>query len=234
GGHPGHGPRQYGRALEGAGMIARAAILGTTIAEALAVYTVAEWFSAGYAADHRHAVHAVTFVLIALIAFAMQRLVVPLARSHRGQGLIAIAGTFIVLYGAIRIEFAHDLAIWDLGWVVDFISDSEETLSDGARTIGGCVLLFALWIRTSMRASNEIEMETLPRSVGWAFLVVTAVLIFAAPTTRSGEVARGGAAFYAVAVAALAFAQLSLSGATFGELRAGGTPAPPPPGPRPG
>jgi hypothetical protein len=44
-------------------------------------------------------------------------------------------------------------------------------------------------------------------------------------TDRSGEVARGGAAYYVAAVLALACSQLALSGATYGDLRAGGTTA---------
>jgi len=63
----------------------------------------------------------------------------------------------------------------------------------------------------------------MPRSVGLPFIVVTAVLIIAAAGDRTAEVARAGAAFYACAMLALALSQLALSGATFGEMRAGGT-----------
>jgi hypothetical protein len=64
-------------------------------------------------------------------------------------------------------------------------------------------------------------MEMIPRSVGWGFIVVTALVVIGAASSRSGEVARAGALFYALAVVALACSQLALSGVTMGDKRAG-------------
>lgn len=206
-------------------MIAGAAVLGSIISEALAAYVLAEWLAAGYRSGENHAVNAVAFVVVALAAFTVQRVVQPFFTSRRVGGLVTLAASYVVLYGVARVEFAHDFALWDLGWVGGFVRNSEDTLSDGVRALFGMVILTAVWVRTSVRASDDIELETLPRSIGWPFMAVTAVMVLAATTSRSGEVARAGAAFYGVAVLALACSQLALSGATFGELRAGGTTA---------
>ena len=206
-------------------MIAGAAVLGSIIGEALAAYVLAEWLAAGYRSGENHAVNAAAFVVVALAAFTVQRVVRPFFTSRRAGSVATLVASYAVVYGVARVEFAHDFALWDLGWVAGFVRNSEDSLSDGVRALFGMIIVTAVWVRTSVRASDDIELETLPRSIGWPFMVVTAVMVLAATTSRSGEVARAGAAFYAVAVLALACSQLALSGATFGELRAGGTTA---------
>jgi hypothetical protein len=65
-------------------MIRLAAILAAVTAEALAVYTFAEWFAAGYDVDRR-AVSWWAFVTVALAAFAVPRITQWLALSERAS-----------------------------------------------------------------------------------------------------------------------------------------------------
>jgi hypothetical protein len=122
----------------------------------------------------------------------------------------------------MRAEFAGDLAVWDFRWAADFITSMEATAREGSAAAFGGLLLIVMWVRSSLRSENDIDLETVPRTMTWTFMVATVVIILGAASDRSGEVARGGAAFYAVAIVALACSQLAQSGATIGDLRAGG------------
>ncbi|MCC7366505.1 MAG: DUF4129 domain-containing protein [Dehalococcoidia bacterium] len=205
-------------------MIRNVAVVASVMAEALAVYTVAELLAASDG-DGRGTVPAVLFVLTALVAFGVIRLADELDLGGRAAPLAIGLVAFVVLYGSLRISFAGDAAIWQLGWVVDFLGNAGDVLDRGAHTIFPAMLLIGLWARSALRANDDVELESMPRTVGIPFVLVTGVVILGAATDRSGEVARAGIVFYGLAVLALACSQLALSGATFGELRAGGVTA---------
>jgi hypothetical protein len=197
------------------------AAVAAVLAEALALYVVAEWIASGYA-EGRHAVAWWGFVTVALVAFGLPRLAEWLALSRRATYVLFGVVAYVVIYGILRIEYAHDLALWDLSWIGDFAGDSDAAVGEGAHAGVAAFLLLGLWARESTRSALEVDLEALPRSLGPLFATVTIVAILGAMTDRAGEVGRGAAGFYAVAVSALAFSQLSLSGATIGEVRAGG------------
>ncbi|MBI2767391.1 MAG: DUF4129 domain-containing protein [Chloroflexi bacterium] len=203
-------------------MIRNTAVIAAVAAEALAVYVAAELLAAGYGPANRHAIGAWLFVLVAFLGFGLPRLLDELDLSPRANIAIAGAVAYVALYGAIRISFAGDFAIWDLSWALDFVRDAGDALQRGGRAMLGAGLLIALWARASYRSNEEVELELIPRAVGIPFILVTALVVAGAASTRSGEIGRGGVAFYAVAVLAMSCSQLALSGATFGELRAGG------------
>ena len=202
-------------------MIRAAAVTFLLAAEALALYTLAEWI----AATHDHdagAVPAVLFVLVTLAGFAVvwfaQGWELPWSR------FVALVATiaFVTIYGSLRISLAGDAAIWNFAWVGEFMDGAEATLRNHPAAIPSAILLIAAWARGATRAADDIELEMVPRTLSLPFIAVTGIAIMAAATDRSGEVARGAAAFYATAVLALACSQLALSGATIGDLRAGG------------
>lgn len=202
-------------------MIRSMAAIAAVLAEALALYVLAEWMASGYA-ENQQAVAWWGFATVALVAFALPRLIEWLALSRQATYLVFGAVAYVVIYGILRIEYAHDLALWDLSWIVDFAGDSDVAVGDGAHAGVAAFLLIGLWARESTRSALEVDLEALPRSLGPLFAAVTIIAILGAMTGRAGEVGRAAAGFYAVAVSALAFSQLSLSGATIGEVRAGG------------
>lgn len=206
-------------------MIAHAARLLSVTGEALAVYVVAEWLASGFDDADRNALNALTLVIVALVAYAVPNVVEALKLAPRPAAWFGGIVAFVVLYGALRVEFAGDFALWDFGWVRDFITEAEKTLRDGSQALLGAALLAITWARTSFRAANEIDLESLPRSTSTPFIIVTIVLVLSIWTDRTGEIGRAGAAYYAAALLTLAGSQLAMSGATFGELRAGGTTA---------
>ena len=204
-------------------MIARIALVAAVASEGLAFYTVAEWFAAGYQEGEHHAVHGIVFVAIALIAFFVPRFIQSLDLRPRVATTLMAIVAYVTIYGVIRWHFAGDFAIWDLSWLVDFVKDPGATLEGQSPLLVGTLLIVSLWGRSAYRSSTDVELENLPKAVGIPFIVVTSVLVLSVYTERSGEVARAGAAYYFVAVLALAMGQLSLSGASFGDVRAGGT-----------
>lgn len=206
-------------------MISRAAIGLALLSEALAAYTVAEWFAAGYDAGDRAAIPWILFAVVAFAGFLVARATTSLDLRRRPASLLALGSAYVVVFGALRWHFSGDLALWDLRWFADFLADVDERLKESGPIITQATLVFALWVRSQWRGSNEVELETMPRSVGIPFAIVTLVLIFGAASDRSGIIARAGGAYYVTAVAALALSQLAQSGATYGEVRAGGTAA---------
>ncbi|MCA9829309.1 MAG: DUF4129 domain-containing protein [Dehalococcoidia bacterium] len=204
-------------------MIGRVAIATAVASEALAFYTVAEWFAAGFPEGRNETFPALTLVALALIAFSLPRAVQALELKPGPSAAVIGIVAYVVLYGLIRLQFSGDFAIWNLSWMADFVRDPGATLENRGSVVAGVLIAIAVWARASLRSGQDIELAVLVRSVTVPFVIVTAVVALSAYSDRVGIVARGGAAYYVVAIVSLAFAQLSLSGATFGELRAGGT-----------
>ncbi|MBI5946678.1 MAG: DUF4129 domain-containing protein [Chloroflexi bacterium] len=202
-------------------MIATLAVIGAIAAEALALYTFAELLGAGFDPG-QHAISGISFVAVALIAFAIPRAVQFVAGSGARAYAAAIGLVAVLWYAVLRLEFAGDLALWDFGWLADIVSDSRAASKGNGDVVVGAMFLFALCARSTFRSAAEVDMELMARYVGFPFVAVTIMVVIGATTDNAGAIARGGAGFYAVAVLTLALSQLALSGATIGTLRAGG------------
>ena len=204
-------------------MIGRLAVACSLIAEALVFATLAALLAATYDDPSHNAVSAWAFCLVGLAGYGLPVLVDGFdIEPRKGVAVTAGAGALLI-YLLLRITLFGDVAIWDLSWIGDFLSDAQSTLRSGGHVLVGSVLLIATWARANARSAQEIEMELIPRTVALPFAFATIFVILGAPGETSGEVARAGAAFYAFAIMALCFSQLAMSGATFGEVRAGST-----------
>lgn len=204
-------------------MIARFAVVSLLLAEAFVVATFAEFLAATYGSEMPHAVAAWAFGLMALAGYGLPTFLAGFEISERkALALVGVAG-LLLAYLLVRVTVVGDVAVWDLAWIGDFLGDSQEAAQRGGHAMVGAVLLLVVWARANLRAADEIEMETLARSLTLPFAIVTIVVVLGAMGDRSGEVGRAGAAFYLFAVLALVCSQLSLSGATFDEMRAGST-----------
>lgn len=204
-------------------MISRLAATSLLLAEAMVAATFAEFLAATYSGNMPHAVAAWAFAVTVLAGFAVPRFIEGFELSAGKAYAITGAAGLLLIYALTRITVVGDIAIWDLGWISDFLSDSQDAAQRGGHAVVGATLLLVVWARANIRAADEIEMETMPRSVTVPFAIVTIVVVLGAMGDRSGEVGRAGAAFYVFAVLALVCSQLSMSGATFGEMRAGST-----------
>lgn len=203
-------------------MIRNACVVAVLCAEGLAVYTFAEWVASGYDTGQQHAIGAWAFLSVALLGYGAPRFLDGFDISPKTGKVLLTALGVAVIYTVVRMEVVGDLAIWRLGWFGDFIKTPDDSLRDGRYAIIGVALMLVIWVRGASHAADEIELDMVARRVALPFGIVTAVIILGAATGRSGEIARAGVAFYAVEVLALACSQLALSGATIGDIRAGG------------
>ena len=204
-------------------MIGRLAVISLLAAEAMVVATFAELLAASYNGTEHHAVAAWAFVLTGLAGYAVPRFIEGFELSPRLAYALTGAAGLLLVYFLARVTVNGDVAVWDLGWIGDFLRDSQDTASRGGHAIVGALLLLITWARSNIRSGDEVEMETIPRTVTIPFTIVTIIVVLGAASDRSGEVGRAGAGFYVAAILALVCSQLALSGATFGEVRAGST-----------
>ena len=105
-------------------MIGRAAIALLLAAEALAFYTVGEVLMRIFPEGSNELVSAPGFVVVAFVAFLTPVLLDWFAvEGGKRAATIGVVG-LVVLYGALRLQYAHDFALWDFGWAVDFVLET--------------------------------------------------------------------------------------------------------------
>ena len=203
-------------------MIGRAAIALLLAAEALAFYTVGEVVMRILPEPGNELVSAPAFVIVGILAFLL-----PSAFDWfavEGGKRIAAIGVLglIVLYAAMRIQYAGDLFLWDFGWLVDFVTATGTVRDWVIPVMTSSVLLVVTWARSGWRSRSGIWLETAPRSLAIPFALVTIALLVSAGSELSQIVTRGGVVFYGIALAGLATSQLAQSGSGIGGLRSGG------------
>jgi len=202
-------------------MIAAIAVGASLLADALVFAAFAELLAAAYDGEHPHAIGWWAFALVTFAGFLAPRLASGFAAQERRSSLLTAAGGLALVYLLVRVEIAGDIAIWDFGWVARFLENATDALEGGGRAILGTILLSVAWARAGFRSGDDEGIETIPKWSAVPFMLATGIIVVGAATDRSGEVGRAGAAVFAFAVIALAGSQLSLSGQTFGDLRAG-------------
>ncbi len=213
-------------------MIARSAILLLLASQALAAYTVGELLMRIFPEPGNELVSAPAFVSVAFIAFlapaALDWFAVGSGKRALAVGVIGL----LALYGALRLQYAHDLALWDFSWAYDFVVASGEAqdLSGEAQdliapVVFSSLLLALTWAWAAWRARGGPWLENAPRTMVIPFAAVTLALLIAVGSEQAELVTRGGVVFYGVALAALACSQLSQSGSTIGGVRSGGVTA---------
>ena len=203
-------------------MIARAAIAFLLAAEALAFYTLGELVMRIFPEASNELVSAPGFLVIAFAAFlapaALDWFAVERGRRALAIGVLGL----LVFYGALRLQYGGDLALWDFGWLADFVTETGKVRDWIAPVLVSSVLLLATWARAAWRARSGVWLGNAPRSLAAPFALVTLALLLSAPSEQAEVVTRAGVIFYGVALAALACSQLSQSGSGIGGLRSGG------------
>ena len=203
-------------------MTARAALLLLLASEALAFYTVGEVVMRIFPEPGNELVNAPGFVLIAFIAFFAPAALdwFAVEGGRRATAITVLA--FLVLYGALRLQYGHDLALWDFGWARDFVVETGKVRDWLAPVMTSGCLLLVTWSWAAWRSRSELWLDNAPRALVIPFIVVTIALVVTAGSEQAEVVTRGGVVFYGVALAALACSQLSQSGSSIGGLRSGG------------
>lgn len=204
-------------------MIAGVAIAASLLADGFMFAVLAELIAAGYDAPDQHAFGIWTFAVVAVAGYVVPRAIEGFDIAPRkALAITAVIGLGLI-YLLVRIEGSGDVAVWNLSWIGDFLQNAQQTTQRGGHSLTGAIFLLATWARTTLRSGDEVEMEAIPKSFSIPFAIVTIAIVLGAMTDRSGEVGRAGAAFYTMAILSLVASQLAMSGATFGEVRAGST-----------
>ena len=202
-------------------MIRRAALVLLLSAEALAFYTGGEVVMRIFPEPGNQLVSAPGFIVIAFVSFFA-----PAVLDWFGVGpgkrasVVGVVG-LVVLYGALRLQYAGDLALWDFGWLSDFVVRTGTIKEWIPAVMTSSVLLVLLWAWAAWRSRSGVWIENAPRSLAVPFALVTLALLLTAPSEQAEFVTRAGVVFYGVALAALACSQLSQSGSSMGSLRSG-------------
>ena len=203
-------------------MIRHVALVLLLAAEALAFYTVGEVVMRIFPEASNELVSAPGFIVVAFVSFFAPAVLdwfgVGTGKRAAAVGVIGL----LLLYGALRLQYASDLALWDFGWLVDFVLRTGTVRDYVAPVLTSSVLLALLWAWAAWRSRSGVWIENAPRSLAIPFALVTLALLLTAASEQAEIVTRGGVVFYGVALAALACSQLSQSGASMGSLRSGG------------
>ena len=203
-------------------MIARVAIALLLAAQALTVYTLGEVVMRIFPEQSNELVNAPAFVAYSYLAFltpaALDWFAVEGARRGLAIGFVGV----LVLYAILRLQYAHDLALWDFSWASDFVLSTGSVRDWVAPVLTSTFLLTVTWVWAAWRASSGVWLDHAPRAMVIPFALVTLALLVTVGSEQGDIVTRAGVVFYGVALAALACSQLSQSGSSIGGLRSGG------------
>ena len=122
----------------------------------------------------------------------------------------------------LRIELAGDVNIFDFSWILTLIRAEGDVGAYSVTFFLSSIILLATWLRAAYHSSNGIELDTLPRFVVIPFALVAILLTISAVSDVGIVTTWAGITYIAIVLLALAGAQLSRSGATLGDFRAGG------------
>ena len=138
-------------------MISRLAATSLLLAEAMVAATFAEFLAATYSGNMPHAVAAWAFAVTVLAGFAVPRFIEGFELSAGKAYAITGAAGLLLIYALTRITVVGDIAIWDLGWISDFLSDSQDAAQRGGHAVVGATLLLVVWARANIRAAKGVN-----------------------------------------------------------------------------
>ena len=203
-------------------MIASISVILLIFSEALVLFMIGRFLGLMPDEVARNPVSLIAIFSITSIGFFLPKLVENISISWVRKAAFPVIIGLLALIICLRIEFAGDLYLFDFSWILRLIRAEADI---GAHTVAFCVssiVLFVAWLRATYHASNGIELENLPRVVAFPFLIV-AILLAVSTVADVGTITIwSGIAYIALTLCSLAGAQLSRSGAEFGDVRAGG------------
>ncbi len=105
-----------------------------------------------------------------------------LQSSDMSLGVVRIWGvvlSLLVFYAIVRIDFYHDLRLWDFSFADNLFNHTEASLRNDATGVLGIPLLWAFWMRGVLRGQQSIGFEDVVRSFAVGIIVVAFAVLFA-------------------------------------------------------
>jgi hypothetical protein len=148
-------------------------------------------------------------ILIATAVLAV--LVTRLVRSFEmSEVVLAVTGgllSLVCMYALLRIEYADDLALWDLAWLADLLSSPGDALTGQSVLVVGTLSVFALWVRWLILVQNKLPPEDVRGSFGLGIIVMAAAVLLRNDLDTGVTVVRLALPYVAVGLVAIAVNQ---------------------------
>ncbi|HEX5370631.1 MAG TPA: DUF4129 domain-containing protein [Dehalococcoidia bacterium] len=125
---------------------------------------------------------------VVIASFAISR---ALQNSNMSLGVVRAWGvllSLLVFYAIVRIDFYHDLRLWDFSFADDLFNHTEASLRNDATAVLGIPLLWAFWMRGVLRGQQSIGFEDVVRSFAIGIIVVAFAVLFAG---RANDLPKG-------------------------------------------
>ena len=148
-------------------------------------------------------------VAVVFVSFSISRL---LMNSDLSIGVIRAWGivmSLLVFYVIVRVDFFHDLRLWDFSWVDKLFLDTSDALkSQEAKTAAtGIPLLWLVWMRGVIRGQQHISFESVAGNFAIGVLVVAIVEAFVGVVDAPATVGHVAVPYIAVGLLAIATTQ---------------------------
>ena len=116
---------------------------------------------------------------VVVCSYAISR---ALQSSDYSLGVVRVWGvvlSLLVFYVIVRVDFYHDLHLWDFSFADDLFNHTDASLRNDATAVLGVPLLWAFWMRGVLRGQQSIGFEDVVRSFAVGIVVVAFAVLFA-------------------------------------------------------
>ncbi|MEX2236546.1 MAG: DUF4129 domain-containing protein [Dehalococcoidia bacterium] len=193
--------------------------------ELLAAATEAIWVFALVATlsellAHGDYPHPLTLVAAGTLAVATSRFVRLFELPELAVGLAGALLSVVIIYAILRIDYAGDLALWQVGWLPDVILRTGDALGGQSALVVGLISVLALWLRWLLLMQNGVSSEDIRGSFGLGIIVFAGAVLAREDLEAGTTIIRLVLPYLALGLVAIALnQQLETSAARLGLMR---------------
>ena len=146
---------------------------------------------------------------VVAVSFTISRF---LQQSDLSLGVLRIWGvalSLLVFYVIVRVDFFHDLRLWDFTWVDKLVLDTEAALrgDEAKAAVVGVPLLWLFWLRGVLRGQQHIDFESVVGRFAVGVVVVAFVEAFIGAVDAPAAVGYVAVPYIAVGLLAIGTTQ---------------------------
>ena len=190
----------------------------TIAAEVMALAAVALWLYAGgalliAATEHGAALSLGAMALVVVVSYLLARLLSQLDVSETALRAWGAGLSIALLYLILRVEIAGEAYLWELGWLLDLISQPGSTLDGHAGDATTVLVLSVAWLHGIIRGGRSFTFDTVLGEVGLGLFVVFVAAAFAGAAEAPDALRWLPILYMVAAFSALALAHLQSTAA---------------------